>query len=116
MTWMVSLFWGSNWERSIGHVSSFCTPSPLSPLPSLTAEAWESVLLDLAEQRLKLDLPYTPCSKDAYRHFGLSHPLLVQLVEQLPRANRCSNYHFSYHKPSEMTSWRAHVSKGEGLD
>ena len=76
----------------------------------ILAEVWDSVLSELEEQRSKLSLPYLPCNQDVCRQFGLTHPLVVQLVEQLPHANRCSNYHFSYHKPSEMTSWRAHVS------
>lgn len=77
------------------------------------AEVWESVLLELQEQRSKLELPFVPYSADScYQQFGLTHPLVVQLLEQLPHANRCSEYQFSYHKPSEMSSWRAHVSVG----
>ena len=83
------------------------------PLIFVFTEAWASVLWELQEQRSKLDLPFVPHSADScYQQFGLTHPLVVQLLEQLPHANRCSGYEFSYHKPSEMTSWRAHVSVG----
>ncbi len=77
---------------------------------SSSTDVWESVVSELEEQRAKLDLPYIPYSRDVTRQFALSHPLVAQLIEQLPHANRCSSYNFSYHKPSEMTSWRAHVS------
>ena len=45
-----------------------------------------------------------------YRQFGLDHPLIVQLLEQLPNSERCSNYHFNYHPPHKILPWRKIVS------
>lgn len=67
-----------------------------------------SVLSELQEQRHKLDLPYIPFSgTSVYRQFGLDQPLVVQLLEQLPNAERCSCYHFRYHTPEKRLLWRA---------
>ena len=67
---------------------------------------------ELALQRAKLDLPFVPFTgTDPYRQFGLTHPLVVQLIEQLPGASKCSNYNFSYHKPYKISSWREGVSE-----
>jgi len=69
------------------------------------------VLSELQEQRAKLDLPYVsyaPC--DGYRAFGLSHPLIVGLVEQLPEALRCREYQFKPHHPVPGVDWYSMVS------
>ena len=47
---------------------------------------------------------------DVYRQFGLRHPLVVQLLEQLPNSEKCSGYHFTYHHPEKLSSWQATVS------
>ena len=47
---------------------------------------------------------------DVYRQFGLRHPLVVQLLEQLPNSEKCSGYHFTYHRPEKLSSWQATVS------
>ena len=47
---------------------------------------------------------------DVYRQFGLGHPLVVQLLEQLPNSEKCSGYHFTYHHPEKLSSWQATVS------
>ena len=47
---------------------------------------------------------------DVYRQFGLQHPLVVQLLEQLPNSEKCSGYHFTYHRPEKLSSWQATVS------
>lgn len=84
-----------------------------SSLPfSLCSDIWESVVGELALQRAKLDLPFVPFTgTNPYRQFGLMHPLVVQLLEQLPGANKCSNYTFAYHKPDQLSSWREGVSQ-----
>jgi hypothetical protein len=70
-------------------------------------ELWVSVLSELQEQRHKLDLPYIPFSgTSVYRQFGLDHPLVLQLLEQLPNAERCSSYDFHYHPPDKRLPWR----------
>ena len=47
---------------------------------------------------------------DVYRQFGLHHPLVVQLLEQLPNSEKCGGYHFTYHHPEKLSSWQATVS------
>ena len=47
---------------------------------------------------------------DIYRQFGLCHPLVVQLLEQLPNSEKCSGYRFTYHHPEKLSSWQATVS------
>ena len=75
-------------------------------------DVWDSVICELALQRAKLDLPFVPFTgTDPFRQFGLTHPLVVQLLEQLPGAHKCSNYKFSFHKPDKISSWREGVRK-----
>ena len=47
---------------------------------------------------------------DVYRQFSLCHPLVVQMLEQLPNSEKCSGYHFTYHHPEKLSSWQATVS------
>ena len=96
-----------------------------------SAELWCSVIAELQLQRAKLDLPFVPytgecvvclgpapttwspslcAGTDVYRQFGLGHPLVVQLLEQLPNSEKCSGYHFTYHHPKKLSSWQATVS------
>ena len=51
-----------------------------------------------------------PSETDPFRQFGLSEPVVMRLLEQLPSAEKCSNYCFKYHKPSAITSWKKAVS------
>ena len=44
------------------------------------------------------------------RQFGLSQPLVVQLIEQLPNVEKCSRHTFRFHLPENLTSWQALVS------
>ncbi len=75
-------------------------------------EVWCCVLSELQEQRAKLDLPYLSYPPShVYRQFGLDHPLIVQLLEQLPGASRCTEYKFQYHKPPHSQHWRVLVSR-----
>ena len=54
--------------------------------------------------------PSVQAGTDVYRQFGLRHPLVVQLLEQLPSSEKCSGYHFTYHHPEKLSSWQATVS------
>ena len=54
-------------------------------------------------------IPLSPATS-VYRQFGLDQPLVVQLLEQLPNAKRCSHYHFLYHMPEKRLPWRTAVS------
>ena len=63
-----------------------------------------------------LDLPFVPhAPSSVYQQFGLTHPLVVQLVEQLPDASRCTEYQFKYHKPTQSKHWRSLVREGVWL-
>ena len=73
-------------------------------------DVWSHVLSELQEARAKLDLPYLSYPPThVYRQFGLDHPLIVQLLEQLSDAPRCTEYKFQYHKPAHSKHWRALV-------
>ena len=82
---------------------------------SILTDLWESVLRELQETRHKLDLPFVPYSTNCMtKQFGLSQPLVLQVLEQLPNNNKCSRHLFSYHQPSKLSSWQQAVS-GCGL-
>ena len=43
------------------------------------------------------------------RQFGLTQPLVVQLIEQLPNVEKCSEHDFHFHKPEKISSWQSQV-------
>ena len=55
-------------------------------------------------------VPRLPPGTSVYRQFGLGQSLVVQLLEQLPSAERCSRYSFAYHPPHQFSSWQTLVS------
>ena len=84
----------------------------LPPL-SLLLVIWQSVISELQDARLKLDLPFIPFSSDSvYNQFGLSHDLVLQLLEQLPGQEKCSRHDFLFYQPDKVSSWQQTVSKG----
>ena len=89
-------------------LSLFFLCSSLSPLA-----IWQSVISELQDARLKLDLPFIPFSSDSvYNQFGLSHDLVLQLLEQLPGQEKCSRHDFLFYQPDKVSSWQQTVSKG----
>ena len=59
----------------------------------------------------------SPCysGTSVYRQFGLEDCLVVQLLEQLPNAQRCSCYQFQHHPPDKILPWRTKVYYTPGL-
>ena len=78
----------------------------------LISELWTSILYEVRSERARRNLPFAPHNRPAVLQFGLHHPLVVQMIEQLPHADRCDLYTFTYHRPANLSSWRDHVSMG----
>ncbi len=47
------------------------------------------------------------------RQFGLAQPLVIQLLEQLPNVEKCSQHDFHFHIPDKLSSWQPVVSYRE---
>ena len=78
----------------------------VSLLSCCISELWDSVVCKVVSGRSRLGLPSLPSgSVSAVRLFGLQDAMVTRLVEQLPKAENCSQYNFKYFKPSKMSQW-----------
>ena len=59
---------------------------------------------------LSLSFSLSALVEGVARQFGLSQPLVLQLLEQLPSVEKCSRHEFHYHNPAKLSSWQEVVS------